>query len=241
MSPETPTRLQNQMPSVPRELRDELHRPADEVSLEVLTSGSTIEAIGGISAVVLAIVSLAGLLPVYLTAITAIVLAAALLFQGGSIASRFFRLISETSDGQFTTAELGGGTTVELAAGIAGIALGILALLGLVPFVLLPVAAIVFGAALMLGAGATCRLNHLMLSTRSDLHLMARHVARELVWAAAGVQVLIGLGAVVLGILALTGINALVLTAVAFLALGCGVLLSGTALTGRMLSMLWSR
>jgi hypothetical protein len=69
------------------------------------------------------------------------------------------------------------------------------------------------------------------------MHEIARHVAREAVFAAAGAQGLIGLSGVILGILALVGFSPLILTLVALLSLGSSVLLGGAAISSKMLSM----
>ncbi len=60
----------------------------------------------------------------------------------------------------------------------------------LVPDTLLAVAAIVFGGTLLLGSGATARLN--ALSLRPGLHDTARLIAREIVYAAVGAEALVG-------------------------------------------------
>jgi hypothetical protein len=117
----------------------------EEKSAEVVAGGSMGEAVAGIAAVVLAIVGLAGLYPVYLTAIASIVLGVALLLQGGAVAARFSQLLAEAAGTRLTNRELGGGMSAEFLAGAAGVVLGILALLRVFPEVLLPVAAIVFG------------------------------------------------------------------------------------------------
>src|SRR5207248_1763230 len=142
-----------------------------------------------------------------------------LLLKGWGLASRYSKLRSEMGGGFLTATELGGGITAEFLAGAAGVALGILAILGVVPMVLLPAAIIVFGAALLLSSGARACLNSLAVA-RPGMHEIARHVAREAVFAAAGAQALIGLSGVILGILALVGFSPLILTLVALLSLG---------------------
>jgi hypothetical protein len=65
-----------------------------------------------------------------------------------------------------------------------------------------------------------------------------QEVAREAVSGAAAVQVLTGTGAAFLGILALVGINPMVLSLVALLAVGASLVLCGTAISSRTLSLL---
>ncbi len=61
---------------------------------------------------------------------------------------------------------------------------------------------------------------------------------QEAALAAAGVQVLIGLAAVILGILGVLGNNTVLLSMLALLVLGFSILLNGIATNGRMLSLL---
>ena len=83
--------------------------------------------------------------------------------------------------------------TAEVLSGAAGIVLGILALLGIASMTLLSVAAIVFGAALLLGAGATASLNCLIVEHHYRAHEVGRRVAGTMVSGATGAQVLVGL------------------------------------------------
>ena len=57
--------------------------------------------------------------------------------------------------------------------------------------------------------------------------------------ASIGAEVLVGLGAAVLGILALVGMAPVILTLVSLLSLGVTVLLSGTSLGGKMLNLVY--
>ncbi len=184
---------------------EEVHRPATETYARWLAGGSAIEAIGGIAAIVLAIIGLAGLIPGDLAAIAAIVIGASLLLQGGAVMSSLRHL--EAGAG------VGGAMSAESLGGIAAIVLGILALLGISPGILLSAAVLTLGAALLLGAGA------LPFAGGGS--------------AFAGGQAFIGIGAVVLGILAVVGIAQVTLQLVAFLVLGCGVFFAGSAVGTR--------
>src|SRR5262249_45281906 len=156
--------------------------------------------------------------------------------QGSAVASRFRHLIRETAPYELDTrTELGGGMGAEIIGGAAGVVLGILALVGLAPAVVLPIAVIVFGASLLLGSGATADLSTLSVGPR---HERFAQVARQATVAASGVQALIGVSAIVLGILALVGLDPLALTLVALLVLGAGVLLSGSAVSTRMAALM---
>lgn len=198
----------------------------------IIAAGSLTESVAGATAVVLAILSLAGMLPTSLLAIATIALGVALTFEGGTIAGRYSRLLRETIAGS-STSELGGGMGVEMLAGIGGIVLGVLALLNIFPAVLCSVAVIVFGGTFLLSSGATARLNQLEGHYRGWSEA-SKEVAREATQAASGVRILTGIGAVVLGILALLEIHPFVLSVVGILVLSGAILLSGAALGGRM-------
>lgn len=213
----------------------------EEKSAEFLAGGSIVETIGGAATVVLAILGLSGSLPAYLTylaSVTAIVLGAALLFEGATVAARYSRLVREISGTTSPAAELGGGMMAELLGGTAGIALGILALLGIYPVILLSVAAIVFGGSLMFACGSTWGMNSLIVERAYASHEGVRQVATHAVSASNAMQMLAGVAATVLGIVALAGTSPLDLTMVAFLITGCAVAFSGAAVSGKMFAML---
>ena len=121
-------------------------------------------------------------------------------------------------------------------AGGAAIVLGILALLGLETQILISVSTIVLGTGILLASGMLARLNevHIAASAPNPAH---ERLAREAVSASNAVQVLVGLSAIVLGILSLIGIQVMTLNLVAQLAIGASILLSGSAVSGRMLSL----
>jgi hypothetical protein len=200
-----------------------------------LGSGSTVEAVGGLAAIVLAILGLVGVAPHYMLTIATIALGAGLLFEGGAIAAEYSRLLAETGAGRLTRSELRAGLSAESLAGIAGIVLGILALIGIAPETLMAIAAIVLGAGTLMGSGALARLNHVRIESTPE-HEHAKLAAYESMRVAAGSQVLVGFSAIVLGILALIGIAAATLDLVAMLALGAALLLSGTAVTARVIA-----
>ncbi len=208
----------------------------EKKTAEIVFSGTMAEEIAAGAAAVLAIIGLAGEAPGLLLSIAVIALGAALLFEGAAITSRFYELLSETTRNQLYAMELGTGMTAETMAGIFGITLGILSIFGLVPMILIPAAVVGIGGCLILGAGANVRLNALKALTPAQ-HPLVREIAREAVLATTGLQVLIGLGAATLGIIALTGVEPKILSEVAILGMSGSILLSGTALASRMLSL----
>ena len=82
-------------------------------------------------AVVLSIVGMAGVLPMYLAAISIMALGAVLLFQGATVAWHFSDLLHQAGASKAGVAEVGGGITTDFLAGMAGIVLGVLGLIGI--------------------------------------------------------------------------------------------------------------
>jgi len=209
---------------------------SEEHTLDVTTGGSIAQSLGGLAAIVLAIVGLVHIVPHYMVAIACLTIGAGLIFQGGNISMEYSSLLSKMSQGRLESATVGGGISLEVLAGVAGIVLGVLALVTVSPAVLLPVAVIVFGAALIVSSGDVSRLNSLKLEY-SGADDMLQRLARESLSVGSGTQIFIGLGSVVLGILGLIGYDWAVLTLVAFLAIGIAVLVSGTGVTDKMFAL----
>ncbi len=205
----------------------------------LVEGGSLAESIAGAAGIVLAIIGLANVLPQILLPIATIALGAGLVAEGGVIAARFSNLLAATGKEQYQTMELGMGLTSEVVGGIAGIVLGILALIKVAPFVLLPIAAIVYGATLLFGTGINSRLNNMQIA-QSGENEQFREVAREAVSASSGVQMFLGLGSITLGILGVIGINPLTLCLAALLCVGVSDLISGSALAAKMMSAVHS-
>jgi len=199
--------------------------------------GAATESMGGVAVIVLAILALAGVLAPVLTDIAGIVFGAAFIIEGAALVARHTSIMEQAVETDVERLEMGGGMSVEVVGGLAAIALGILSLVGVVPAVLMPVLVIVGGASLILSAGAVERLNDIRASA-FGVSSMARTVAHTAVSSAAAGQVLAGLGALALGILALVGVgDPAVLTMVGMLVLGAAITLSGTALSGKLLNL----
>jgi uncharacterized membrane protein HdeD (DUF308 family) len=94
---------------------------------------------------------------------------------------------------------------------------------------------IVFGGALLLGSAASADLGTM---GTSEAYGRFAHISRQATAATSGAQVLIGIAAIVLGIIALVGVEPVPVTLVALLVLGASVLFSGTALSSRMAHLL---
>ncbi|HZD41845.1 MAG TPA: hypothetical protein VE131_14070 [Terriglobales bacterium] len=203
-------------------------REEREASAKTITTGSVIEAVGGIGVVVLTILGLVGVVPEILASVAAIAFGVALAGEGVAVASRFHDLAR--AEGAAEKAEIGGGSGSELLGGLAGGVLGLLALLGIVPVTLLAVASIVFGASLLLGSASTARLSSAMATNRHP-------IAQDSVVTAVGAQLLVGIAAVALGIIALTGIVPMTLVLISLLSLGSAALISGSAVGGAIVSV----
>lgn len=203
-------------------------------TIKMISAGSLAEGIVGAASGTIAIIGLFGLYPVVMLSVAAIGAGAALLLQGGAVAGRLPALLDEAEENRMESSELGGGMVAEFLGGSTGVVLGILSLMSVGPRILLPAAVIVLGITLLLSSGISARMNSVVIhrSEESD-HL--REVGRQSVEAAAGAQMLIGIGALVLGIVALSGVNPVPLSLAAMLGLGVSDLLSGTAIAARLM------
>ncbi len=213
------------------------HLQAERRTLEGLLGGTIGGGIIAIAALVLAIIGLAGVYPRWLLSAATIAVGISFLLEGAAIAARLSDLLHESTGGRVQMSELGGGVTGETLAGIVGVVLGILAALNVYPAVLLPVAALVFGAGLIIGAGANIRINELVVVHREE-QPMARNVIRQAVLATTGLQVLVGVAAIALGIIALAGDYPITLSLVAVLIIAAAFALSNTAVAGRVMTVL---
>ena len=224
-------------------------RRSEQAEVATAAGSSGLVAIGGICVGGLGIAGLATLgtmsgIPLTLCAIAVIVFGCVLAFQDTSLAARVLRLLSET--GGTPTMEGMAGAGGLLAGGIAGIVLGILALLGVVPYILMAVSAIVFGVCLWVNSASASRVNAVepaIGGTRERGWL----VAQQAVWMTMGCNALVGLAAIVLGIIAVVGagnaawFGSLVLTLVAMLCLGCAALVAGLAVSTKVMTYLSRR
>lgn len=197
----------------------------------------TVEAVIGLGAVGATIVGLANVAPELLMAIACIAIGVALAFEGGAISARYSAIQGMSEGYTHTDASARwGGMAMLFLAGSVGIALGILSLLGIAPLILVPSAAIVFGSALILDSAANARLS-VPESRHSEEFKSREDIIKETSYASAGVELLFGIGGIVLGIVALNGVYPLVLGLVAMLSIGAATLLTGAMIGGRMSSV----
>jgi hypothetical protein len=197
------------------------------------------DAIGGIATVVLAIIGLVGAHSEMMTAIATIVFGAALLVEGGAMATEYAGVVFPAfASGAPRQEYLGGNISAVFTAGIAGIVLGILALIGIHPAGLTAISAIVFGCGLLFSGNAVWRLHRIEQSAvpARDWRSGGEILAGEMAYGSMGTQALAGIAAIVLGIVALVLAASGVLTLVALLVVGAAVLLTGTAGSAALVS-----
>lgn len=217
-----------------RRLRAFMTHAPDRSRASALVGGSSLETLGGLTAVVLALIGLS-YQPIVMCAIATIAIGIGLAAEGISIMARWRDNLRRLDGPQFDRSELASGVSTEVFGGCVGIVLGVLALTGLMPYVLLPVAVVVFGGSLLLGGPAQRELVHL--APEHDPRFA--RVTYSAIQGSGGIMVLVGVGAAVLGILALLNVGPIVrLTLVAMLSIGASLLLGGGALTARFVHAL---
>jgi hypothetical protein len=186
--------------------------------------GSVGETIAGAGAIVLAILGLIGLVPGALDSIAVIAAGFGILVGSTALATRYRQVLGRAAARHL---EIGGGLGTTALGGLAGITLGILALLGVSQLELVSIAPIVMGGALLIASAATARFEQTAASKHGE----------DFVYVASGADSLVGAGAIVLGILALSGSAPLTLSLVALIAIGCATFMSGTSVASQMFAM----
>jgi len=206
-------------------------RERADTGAKVSAGGSTIGAVAGAGGMVLAILGLIGLAPFTMLAIATIAVGAGMFLSGLTISASISQAIEEAGGDAAAYQSVGGGLSTEVVGGATGIVLGILALFGTSPMVLIPAAIIALGAADFFGAGATSQLQKLSMQRRGR----RRHpgVSQSLA-GISGTKAFIGIGVSALGIIALAGMAPMTLSLIAFVALGTSMLVSGAAVGGQM-------
>lgn len=210
------------------------------VGLGIMAIGSAIEILTGIAAIVLTALGLAQFIPHLLLKIAIIVVGGGLLLRGVAAAVEFTRLLRHSGGRVTTGVSPSGGASTELVSGAVGIVLGVLALLGVGPVVLAPVALVVLAVGMIMSSATDGRISKLrlaMIGASEHIHEASISAAR----ADSSTQILTSIGALVLGALALLGFDPWVLTLLGILALGTMQALTGGGLATRAFGMLRSR
>ena len=194
----------------------------------------TTELLLACGAVVLSILGMIGVLRNDLAAIAVIGLGAMLLFQGADVVLRYSELLYEAgATSKVGAAGVSRGIVAEFLAGVAGIVLGILALLRIVPMTLMSIAVITYGGTLLLTSGES-----VWLTSFGKENEVVRQLMHSMSLAAAGAQALVGVAGLVLGILGLVGIAPIMMILVALLATGASILLRSSFVGGFLLDFL---
>jgi hypothetical protein len=205
---------------------------------DTATVGPMTEGAAGIAVIVLSILGLAAISPGVLASVAVIVIGVGFLIESANTGIEYSRLVSQGAQGAAVeTAELGADITVELMAGITGVVLGVLALLtaGSVMH-LLPAALIVFGGTLLL-AGFSATTIRTVRGVESAVGAPMITMQSELA-PARGLQVLIGVAAVVLGILSFVMSAGGTLMMVGFLVVGAALLATSANFTQSFMKLL---
>jgi hypothetical protein len=212
---------------------------SSSTSSEAIGYGGFVDALGGIATIVLAIIGLSGTKSLDLLSIATIVFGAALLIQGGAMLSEFAQIEATP---ETNAASTGGGVGALFGVGVAGIVLGVLALLGVQSTILNAVAAIAFGGALVVSSSAVLQLlTSRSVATRFQSgSSMLRVVAGEVATGSSSLQAMAGLAVIVLGILAVSGVNSLALTLIALIVAGASIVMTGSTLSGTMIGFMRS-
>jgi hypothetical protein len=197
--------------------------------------GLLTEGAAGIAVIVLAIIALAGISTGPLVAIATIVIGVGLLVQAFNSAAENSKLTTANEAVELAGTELAGALLVDCLCSLTGIILGILALVGIAATYLVPAALIVFGGALALSGASNARPKSVAVLAPGAGP--SRLVSRAGSVAAGGMEILIGLAAIVLGILAVIFMSSWVLVLVGYLAVGAALLLVSASFSGAVLRL----
>ncbi len=192
--------------------------------------GLLTEGAAGIAAIALAVIALAGISAGALAAIATIVIGVGLIVQAFYSAAENLKIAGAGAGG-----DLGGEVMVDGLCGVTGIVLGVLALVGVNIAHLVPSALIVFGGALILGGAVSMRPRNVpVVAAGSEPRIVS--VAGSA--ATGGMEVLIRIAAIVLGILSLILAGSWALVLVGLLAVGAALLLVSATFSGALLHVL---
>jgi hypothetical protein len=196
--------------------------------------GLLTEGAAGIAVIVLTVVALAGISTETLASIAAIVIGVGLMVQAFNSAAEAARVTPPNVTVSQQGMGLDGEVMVDCLCGLTGIVLGILALVGIGGAHLLPAALIVFGGSLLLSGAISMRPRTFPLGSSGT---EMQFVSYQGPVVADGVEVLVGLAAIVLGILSLMLASSTILLLVGFLAVGAALLLVSASFAGAVLRL----
>lgn len=195
-----------------------------------------LEMTGGLVGIILAVVGLAGIRPLDLAAIAAMIIGVDLFLEGIAFGSRYQRLSGGSSGPGMRVEKLTAGMTAQFLGGAVGATLGLLALLEVAPFSLISVAVILFGTASLVSVLTGWQLNSLDITSRGADE-PSTELARIMVSVVACVQAIASFAVMTLGILSLVRYDAAGLALVALLCLSASNLLNGASIGTRVMGM----
>lgn len=155
------------------------------VASDVEPIGLVSEGAAGIAAIVLAVIALAGISAVVLASIVTIVIGVGLMAQAFNSAAES---PAGVAGGQ--PREIGGEVMVDILTGIAGVILGVLALVGINAPHLVPAALVIFGGALLLSGALAMRPRSAAVPTGGG---QVAVVVSQGAAAAGGMEIMIGI------------------------------------------------
>ena len=194
--------------------------------------GLLTEGAAGIAVIVLAVIALAGISAGILASIATIVIGVGLMVQAFNSAAESSKIATA---GATAAADFGGEVMVDCLCGLVGIVLGVLALVGISTARLVSSALIVFGGALLLSGAISMRPRNVAVAGAG---IEPRVMTYQGSAAAGGMEVLIGIAAIVLGILSLIlTAGSAVLLLVGLLAVGAALLLVSATFSGAVMRL----
>lgn len=204
-------------------------RHEDRVTAATFAGGASLETLGGLAAIILGVLGFSTA-PFSMASAATICIGVALFAQGSAVMARWRDTLHRLEGARFNRQELVGGLSTEFFAGFVGIVLGILAVADIKPLIMLPVASLVFGGALLLGGAAQPDLVYLA----PDRDPKVARATFGAVQTSGGVMVLVGIAAAVLGILGVLAVGSILTTVLASLiAIGFALAFAGGAATTR--------
>ena len=207
------------------------------IAAEAEPFGLLTEGAAGIAAIVLGIIALAGVFAGILASITTIIIGVGLMVQA-------FNAVAEASKalavGPATNvvgrgSELGGEVMIDIGAGLTGIILGILGLVGINAPHLIPSALVVFGGSLILSGAIAAQgrvLGTSMTASGAPVQISYQGSA-----AMSGLEILVGFAAVILAILSLVFETSWVMVLVGFIAVGAAMLMVSATFSGAVVRL----
>ncbi|MFZ1932593.1 MAG: hypothetical protein WCB27_17015 [Thermoguttaceae bacterium] len=203
--------------------------------LSLIVSDATVGVIGGIATLILTIIGLSGLVPAYLLGVSCIVVGATFLMlaASGITWARMFRFGQRQETWNQILLRMG--VFAAIAAGFAGITLGILNLVFPALVSLTAISVIALGAGLIWHSTVMANVGRF---TRDSVAEHRGSFGGTALSLAPVREFLVGTGAVVLGILALLGIVPVTLTLVGLLMLGAALIFSHLTVCGATLATL---